>query len=1113
METPNGRSSTPDLTRSKSGDSLHRLLAQPRPGRENRESGGGRGDWRIGSRVKTVGAALLMCLHLGVDPPDLHKTNPAARMNCWVDPLSEPKAKEAIIRNIQAQYEYWHPRARYKTLYDPTQEEMRKLLTGLRKSAGKERILLHYNGHGVPRPTINGEMWCFNRQYTQYIPLTVMDVHNWTAGPALLVLDCSAAGNLFEAYRKLADLGEDLIMLSSCGVDDTLPMAPEMPADLFTCCLTTPMEIAIRWHVYRGGPLLPCNINVNLDAASAIPGRLGDRKTPLGELNWILTAMLDTIAWCVLPRDLFKKLFRQDILVASLFRNFLLSLRILHSFRCTPQSWPLLPSAAILSHPLWGAWDLAVDSILSQVSSSSFDSPSPFFTSQMDAFELWIHHHALSHSLPRTSIHLPVLLQVLLSQTHRNRALQLLGTFLDLGDWAILDALHVGIFPYLIKLFQSPSPEIRYSLLYLWMRILRFDQEVAAIDLIKDDSYNYFARIMTEPSEASIDLYEIKAMAIYCLSLFCSHSGTPSSAAEKLPVTDIVAPSATLQESSNAVLLANNKPLIGALIEAAQEGAPVLGEWSLHLLSLLIPVSSYAVKLFDERLHILGEALLHERTDNRTAAVHCIGQLLASRALNEVLETDIILVCMQAYEDSHPGVRRELVIALSLLAARHINKLALAAYSLWEIHRLNATAVEEEILDNASSISIFPSCESTAPPVIAPGAGDFVRNPSIYTLVWKLILLLSVDPFPEVSIPASNLVDEIHLGFLSLKDSDDDVFRDSINAPVGAPEKSASPCRTEIIFASSHFDPNNYLSDVTGKSRISAGSPAYTRPISPSGQIIIKSSLPLSSNLINTKAAMAIEHQKRRNESMHSHKKSADTILARINKIQIIDSEDIRIWGENNDNDVKNSMDHNVLSLSSNSSFGVVTTLFHPLQEKLISADDGNQISIWDISMRYNISKSDSNGRNRLINRFSLTSDARQSELKITGLACVDWDPIKLLISSNDGIIRLFHRGLDGDDQRMLSAWSVGPLRHPTTHESPTLLMEWNEHQRRLFTLAAGLDLAILDACREQIVQRIPMQADHYATAMTSDKRETPVVTLAFSSGHLRQYDLRLAQP
>ena len=35
-----------------------------------------------------------------------------------------------------------------------------------------------------------------------------------------------------------------------------------------------------------------------------IPGRQTDRKTLLGELNWIFTAVTDTIAWNVLPHGI-----------------------------------------------------------------------------------------------------------------------------------------------------------------------------------------------------------------------------------------------------------------------------------------------------------------------------------------------------------------------------------------------------------------------------------------------------------------------------------------------------------------------------------------------------------------------------------------------------------------------------------------------------------------------------------------------------------------------------------------------------------------------------------------------------------------------------------------
>ena len=111
----------------------------------------------------------------------------------------------------------------------------------------------------------------------------------------------------------------------------------------------------------------------------------------LGELNWIFTAITDTIAWNALPRDLFQKLFRQDLLVASLFRNFLLAERIMRSYDCTPISQPSLP-ASTQQHGMWKAWDLAVDMSLSQLSGilerGAAYKASSFFEEQLTAFEV-----------------------------------------------------------------------------------------------------------------------------------------------------------------------------------------------------------------------------------------------------------------------------------------------------------------------------------------------------------------------------------------------------------------------------------------------------------------------------------------------------------------------------------------------------------------------------------------------------------------------------------------------------------------------------------------------------------------------------------------------------
>ncbi len=166
--------------------------------------------WRMRERMKTVSVALVVCLNVGVDPPDVKKTEPCARVECWINPqtLNSQKALEAIGSNLQKQYERWQPRARYRQSLDPTVEEVRRLATGLRRNARDERVLFHYNGHGVPKPTANGEIWVFNRSYTQYIPLSLYDLQGWMGSPSIFVYDCSNAGIIVTSFEQFAEQHE-----------------------------------------------------------------------------------------------------------------------------------------------------------------------------------------------------------------------------------------------------------------------------------------------------------------------------------------------------------------------------------------------------------------------------------------------------------------------------------------------------------------------------------------------------------------------------------------------------------------------------------------------------------------------------------------------------------------------------------------------------------------------------------------------------------------------------------------------------------------------------------------------------------------------------------------
>lgn len=256
--------------------------------------------WRMRERMKTVSVALVICLNVGVDPPDVTKTQPCARVECWVDPttLNPQRAIETIGNALQKQYERWQPRARYRQSLDPPLEEVRRLATGLRRNARDERVLFHYNGHGVPKPTANGEIWVFNRNYTQYIPLSLYDLQAWMGSPSIFVYDCSNAGIIVKAFDEFASqhekeyieqknsqggdsapptiVAKNCIQLAACAADQILPMNPELPADLFTSCLTTPIRMALRWFVMqKHGKLAP---DITVDMLDKIPGELSSCK-------------------------------------------------------------------------------------------------------------------------------------------------------------------------------------------------------------------------------------------------------------------------------------------------------------------------------------------------------------------------------------------------------------------------------------------------------------------------------------------------------------------------------------------------------------------------------------------------------------------------------------------------------------------------------------------------------------------------------------------------------------------------------------------------------------------------------------------------------------------
>ena len=695
---------------------------------------------------------------------------------------------------------------------DPSVDETRRLAVSLRRSAKDERLLFHYNGHGVPRPTPAGELWVFNKAYTQYIPVSVLDLQAWLGSPCIYVYDCSAAGHILAAVDRFArasasaptSLGslsaadaastdtisshiepnkeasdtndtttthltttanirstptststpsthntnttpkaatpdaapntmagpaqKECIQLAACGPNEVLPMNPDLPADVFTCCLTTPIEIALRWFVTQN-PLLT---NVTPSMIMKIPGRLNDRRTPLGELNWIFTAITDTIAWNSLPHDLFKKLFRQDLMVAALFRNFLLADRIMRYYNCTPMSSPPLPQTH--QHPMWAAWDLAADMCLSQlpalIAAEEGKGPpveykhSTFFAEQLTAFEVWLSKgHSSPHPPLKPPEQPPIVLQVLLSQVHRLRALMLLSRFLDMGPWAVNLALGVGIFPYVLKLLQSPAPELKPVLVFIWAKILAIDKSCQN-DLLKDNGYAYFVSILNSDHSLPVlpNIAEHRAMCAFILSVFVSKKFVPGKEAVFKSnllhglVLRMADPDPLLRQWSALCLgvwwddwpagraVFYQDHVHEKVLELLKDPVPEVRAASLYALTCLLGTttspSTASTTPSNPNLNLSASGGLASSAPGSNSSPNGLAPEDPSSSTLEppksedliLLETTLVVRSLDCITDASPLVRKELVVLLSRFVHEYPAKFTVAAFECWDEDRKRNTA-------------------------------------------------------------------------------------------------------------------------------------------------------------------------------------------------------------------------------------------------------------------------------------------------------------------------------------------------------------------------------------------------------------------------------------
>ncbi|KAL5254058.1 hypothetical protein ACHWQZ_G013724 [Mnemiopsis leidyi] len=780
------------------------------------------------TKVRTNGAVIIIISMIGIIPPEKQRITPCAVKETWVDPtqLDLTKAKNRIKENLKRQFTSILPQAQKKiSRYNdrdrgPIRVEMdcapNKVFSAcdqVRKNVGKaSRVIFYYNGHGAmscahPSSENGRSIWVVNepdkKRYIKFetpsILYTVVSLTNLMErleAPALYIWDCDNAGLIVQRFNEIARekkeiwknagrdtpeprFEEECLHLAACSKDQVLPQNPEMPADMYTSCLTSTVKTALHYWFHQQ-KITNIHIIDCIEYLDNIPGKYSARSTMAGELDWVLTAVLDTLAWQIEPDyDRFKELFRNCKPVGLLFRGHILADRVMRAYNVAPVTHPRLPSLA--GHPLWRSWDLALDSIMTELSLRKIRPSRPalhgqistFFFDQLTEFKVNLTQYGKHDKVD--SRQLPVLLQMLMSAQYRTETLELVGKFLDRGPYAVQKFLDVGILPYIRQLLTTPSRDYKYIMVLIWAKILATDRRHSTADVVlnQPECRRFFVNMLNDPDMR----LQTRAMSCFCLSILAKNSQKNQEIllGENLIkelddcLMDMSSPNKSSKLQNCAVLcLANlwdrNEKALWASVRANT-------------------IDNHVIKLLD-----------HPHPETRTSAVYALGTFLNTRRKEsdhgESIEHRIASNLLKTCGDGSPLVRKEVVVALSRYVQQYEQRFQSAAVTVNEevmtIRQRVSICEDEESVSTSPSLNKKLALKNT---LLSPQSRLTSGNKFVET--WKCLKGLEKDPHQEVRELASKVVFYIEKNIPKLHNS-----RKSSETAIGSdssPESRSSP--------------------------------------------------------------------------------------------------------------------------------------------------------------------------------------------------------------------------------------------------------------------------------------------------------------------------------
>lgn len=365
------------------------------------------------------------------------------------------KDQSNILSNTFSQYIQSYTREKYGKIRtrlrfyfqtDPTSEKLNNSNT-IRKDIQGGRILYHYIGFGFPRID-ESYIYTVDQKNGTFVNYPIKVLFEALKPPSWLIFDCSNAGSILHtlektsiekinspseksnnsSYARSIDW-KDWFCICATDVNEELPIDPHLPRDFLTSCLLTPVRMAVVCHIIQYYRTTIVNDEFPLNQLN-LP--LFSEDSPLyNALEQTLSAITDAIAVDSLPADVFRLLFRKDLVTMILFQRFLLAQYLLKPFQVHPKSNPSLPDLS--PHPLWHHWRAIVD-----MSVSSIFAPRPSFATDLfvranESFRGFLDRKEESFITPAL---LMLLFHIPESAPYRNEAFILLAEYASTSEAA-----------------------------------------------------------------------------------------------------------------------------------------------------------------------------------------------------------------------------------------------------------------------------------------------------------------------------------------------------------------------------------------------------------------------------------------------------------------------------------------------------------------------------------------------------------------------------------------------------------------------------------------------------------------------------------------------------